>query len=308
MPKRILTQQEVADKFRKHKEWLASNHERGEQADFSDCDLRPIRRIMGKSAEASFVMDSMKFNRTNFSGLDIGFTSFQNCELQHADFSSARFYEAEFARSDLTGTEFLDAKMRESLFEKNRMHESAFKEAWVFQSAFLTNSVSRANLSDATLERCLIQQNSCREMTALFTKFKETTLRENVFDSCRFMQCDFSGALISNCEIIKGDYLDNFLEKCRLHKTALQKDLLQMSIPLGDAQEKLSLACDLKTGRIYSKQLNPDGSIAPKNFLQTAAQWAGMHGDVRKVTATLKALDHTLQEACRDYKKKDFTR
>ena len=299
MEKRQVSSDELRRILSNHDLWMETNRESGQQADFTNCDLRGFDFC---SPNEIHPFHSMIFRGADLSGVSMERLHFKDCDFTGAKLDQVTILKVCFENCDLSKANLSLARISTSLMLDNQFYETRFSKAQFADCEFIGNSFHRAGLDNVyTTKKCKMSGNRFFDMNLVYAKLSNTEFTDNKFSHVAFMQCVFDHSRFKRCRFIQSGFLDSYVEKCRFEHTDLQDRFMQVQLmpPKGGA---VHIACDLGLRTVISRDLFKDEYISVRldDFIKAASAERDMDRAFKEVLLTL---GKTFQETCNKYRK-----
>jgi len=301
MEKRQVSSDEVRRILSDHDLWMKTNHESGQQADFTNCDLRgfdfcspneihPFHSMTFRGADLSGVsMERLHFKDCDFTGANLNQTRIAGVRVESCDFLNAR----------ITKAAMLDCRIDQCDMQNTQLGDSRFIHCQFFDNVF-----REANLSNvSTAKNCHIEGNRFLSVNPVGADFSTSIFTDNKFLNVTFIQCNFDDALFKKCDFTRSGFMDSYIEKCQFRQTDLQNQFMQVQF-IPNKGDTIHIACDLGLRTVISRDLFDDKlPMKVDHFIKEVSTERPSNDKERALKDFLITLGKTFQEACNQYRK-----
>ena len=299
MEKRQVSPDEVRQILSDHDLWVKTNHESGQQADFTNCDLRGFDFC---SPNEIHPFHSMIFRGADLSGVSMERLHFKDCDFTGAKMNQVAILKVCFENCDLSKANLSLARISTTLMLDNQFYETRFSKSKFIACEFEGNAFHKASLDNIdTVKQCKMSGNRFFDMNPVYANLSDTEFFDNKFSHVAFIQCVFDHSRFKRCQFIQSGFLDSYVEKCRFEQTEMQNRFMQVQI-MPPQRDTVHITCDLGLRTIMSRDLFKDEKVSMRldDFIKGISAERDMDRAVKEFLITL---GKTFQEACNNYKK-----
>lgn len=300
MEKRQVSPDEVRRILSDHDLWWKTNHESGQQADFTNCDLRGFDFC---SPNKIHPFHSMIFRGADLSGVSMERLHFKDCDFTDANLNQARitgvrFESCDFLNARVTKTTMFNCRIDQCDMQSTRLGDSRF-----IHCQFFDNVLREANISNVSTEKnCHIEGNRFLSVNPVGADFSTSIFTDNRFLNTTFIRCNFDDALFKKCDFTRSGFMDSYIEKCQFRQSDLQNQFMQVQF-ISNQGDTLHIACDLGLRTVISRDLFDDElPMKVDRFLKEVSSERVSTDTERALKDILITLGKTFQEACNKYR------
>ena len=300
MEKRQVSSDEVRRILSDHDLWVKTNHESGQQADFTNCDLRGFDFC---SPNESHPFHSMIFRRADLSGVSMERLHFKDCDftdtcLDEAKITGVHFEDCNFLNAHMMNVNFAVCKFEDNSMQNTFLGNSKFTACYFFDNSFNNTHLNGVR----TTYLCDFYNNNFVNVNPVYADFSNTEFIANRFTNGDFIRCTFDHTVFERSHFERSGFLDSYIEKCDFRQTNLQNAFTSTTFYLKNGEE-IHMTCDLDTQRIISRDLFEDPpSMRISDFIKEISASPAHDSINRALKKTLLMVGKMFQEQCADYK------
>lgn len=301
MEKRQVSPDEVRRILSDHDLWMETNHESGQQADFTNCDLRGFDFCSPNEIHP--------FHSMIFRGVDLSGVSMERLHFKDCDFTDARLDNTQITGVHFESCNFLNAKILQSTMyackiDQCDMYNTMLGASRFIDCRFLDNVFREANLSHISTEKnCHLEGNRFLSVNPVGADFSTSVFMDSRFLDVTFIQCNFDDALFKKCDFTRSGFMDSYIEKCQFRQSDVQNQFMQVQF-IPNKGDTIHIACDLGLRIVVSRDLFEDElPMKVDHFIKEVSSERPSNEKERALKDFLITLGKTFQEACNQYRK-----
>ncbi|KPA14459.1 Toll-Interleukin receptor domain protein [Candidatus Magnetomorum sp. HK-1] len=134
------SQNEINEILEKHRIWIESKKEKGEQAIFINADLR------------KFDFSNVALPEANFQEANLQEANFQNANLQKATFREAHLYSVNFKNANLEEADLTEAYLHDTNMQNTNLQSANLERAMLNESFLIHTKLAKTKLTGAILK------------------------------------------------------------------------------------------------------------------------------------------------------------
>lgn len=184
-----MTDDELKAVVDKHKLWLDTNGEDGEQAALQGINL------------AYRDLSAVDFRRADFTGAELQCVRLARADLRGAVFNYANMYLADLAKANCQGAKFRKAKLRAAVLSNACLQDCDFTEANMSAARLSRATVTWAEFTYADLSDAFASDVDFNNTTLRFANMCRTDLRYSVLGNARCVYTNFGCANLRDADV-----------------------------------------------------------------------------------------------------------
>lgn len=142
---REITQKEIDEKVKRHKLWLYTNKEQGEQAKFINVSITDKTFRFQNLQNAIFRY--VNCVDTSFICADLAFANFKNVYFNHVSFNNTRLEYSLFAQCKIVDTEYYSTDLNNTDFVHTTLSDVGFTHSNLYKVDFSTTNIEKIRVA-----------------------------------------------------------------------------------------------------------------------------------------------------------------